>query len=359
MLPLYKLNISLTDFARGLQHHISLEGCSSLTKFTSGAHKDQFRNFLNEHGAIVSPKFTNHTDYLLVASPDSPHSQGNPAKKEEFKRQQKQHPACKILWEGWAKEVVRNGGVLKSRVKLWEWSDGGCEPTADLLENTIAKPDIGTLDRLDDSLDTRGNGESSRSTYRSLEGDYIVKTSRRANGRTGNREIKEVGALLETFQNSTGKVRTDTHEDTAPYRPTASTSQLSRSTVISALTSTGFASIGASGKSVIKALSTSRATSFVAPSIRVKKSDSASNLSLGRAELTEASIHDDSAYFEELPEQPTEMNCPPIFKGMTFALIGLDDEATRMRERIVERGGTAWIDEHEEDAQYVIVHHFE
>jgi hypothetical protein len=362
MKPLANLTICLTGFARG--HH-----------------KDAFKQFLVKNGAAVSPALTSETTHLVVASSQSPHSQDNHNKLDHLA---KGHWRCKTVWEGWTRETVAAKGIVAAREVVWRWREGGSEPTAAQLfeepmmrdskkpmerHETVAQ--LGTATMVDDIM--RVHGGEARKQDRDEKGEAIVVASRRSKARIGKDETAAVDSLL------------------SDYNPTQSTSRLTSNTDVELLSrieatlpSTNGLDKGktvdlrmelvddlsrpgaAGGKSVIKAMSTARSTSF-------HTSTPAPPRTLGAPRPfappqpdptpADASMQDDSAFFESedvmsKPESSESEERPrQIFVGHTFAIMGMGrlPEVAAAAKAIVERGGQAWIEEREEEAQWICV----
>lgn len=119
--------------------------------------------------------------------------------------------------------------------------------------------------------------------------------------------------------------------------------------------------LGAKGKSVIKALSNSRSTSFHATTpARPKKLGAAKMLSTTRDEGPTAA--DDSAFFEDSALVPKvveeeEEEIPQIFAGQSFALVMMGEAGELVGTAVEQLGGTVSFDEGEDEADWVCVPH--
>lgn len=175
--------------------------------------------------------------------------------------------------------------------------------------------------------------------------------------------------------------------------------------------STGFAAIGSKGKSVIKALSTSRSTSFLpilppsssSSSSKIKSKDFIRTTSTSTSTST-SSKHlfnkhtigeekqdadddhegDDSAFFESIgvgvgvgvggdsldfeniggsgeldaeDEEDDDEEDLPIFEGVTVSMVGLGDTAEKVKDAIEKRGGKVWIEKRMREADWICVPH--
>lgn len=129
------LHLYATCFARGKS---SLDSPATRTgayrdRCVPGQHKDEFCDSLSVHGARVTVQLSSAVNYLIVASPESPHSQivTQTLDKVRERHRRGEYLGIKIVWEGWALEAMSRGVVNKARARLWECREGQLGPTAE------------------------------------------------------------------------------------------------------------------------------------------------------------------------------------------------------------------------------------
>ncbi|GJN94435.1 hypothetical protein Rhopal_007515-T1 [Rhodotorula paludigena] len=119
-----------------------LAGCVvSLTGFARGEYKDAFKQLLSDNGAVVSSTLDSSVTYLVVASPSSPHSQTASSDKLLHARKHRNllHPNFAVVWEGWAREAIKYGGVRAERTAAWNPELSPQEPPEN-VEFAVAQP---------------------------------------------------------------------------------------------------------------------------------------------------------------------------------------------------------------------------
>lgn len=344
----------------------------ALTPHSSGEHKDHFRELLATHGAIVSTSLTADTTHLIVASPNSPHSQENHSKIAEALK----HDTIKIVWEGWAHEVIEYKGVRSEREKVWEWRAGRGEPSGDEVNEVdvrkASKNGIARHDTLDAGEATSGAGraegeaEGSRAVRpRRAETDQssetVVVANRKAKSRVRTNEISAVEDLLSDYKNPDGAPRQPRTSTSATTASQTSKSRLAEPLEMELAEDTSF--FIAKGKSVITAVTTSSRSKVVIDSSRPTPF-----APVPKRSHTPATAADDSAYFEHNDPPPTSADNPetltparteswcqdPIFFGATFSLVGLAGRSETVKKAITDRAGTVWVEEKQDDVNWVV-----
>ncbi|GAA5850495.1 hypothetical protein JCM9279_001435 [Rhodotorula babjevae] len=113
-----------------------------LTGFAKGDYKEELKRLFLSNGATLSVKLDNKVTHLVVASPSSPHSQTPTSKKlvHVHKNPHMLHDDIVVVWEGWAREAVKYGGIRSERVQAWEHKAGGVEPQEDVTWQVDVAP---------------------------------------------------------------------------------------------------------------------------------------------------------------------------------------------------------------------------
>ena len=319
---------------------------TDLTRRT-GPHKEEFRNFLVANGARFHTNLFKKSTHLIVASPASPHSQNN-SKKLSDARQVKN---LKIVWEGWAHEVAEQGGERKSRAELWSWKAGGMEPTEEELTEDPGRDAFAEQDT------THAAPEVARESEEREE--RMVMPSRKAKARGAKQDLLAVKLLLEGYSGSQPtRARADHEDDLNLPQQLEATKEKDVGMRMELVEDTD--RLGAKGKSVIKALSNSRSTSFHASIPARPKTLSTRDDGLCAA--------DDSAFFEDsalVPktvekeeEDAEEEEDPQLFAGKSFALMAMvGDVGKTVGSAVKKLGGKVSFDEGEDEADWVCVTH--
>ncbi|GAA5942347.1 hypothetical protein JCM3775_003230 [Rhodotorula graminis] len=113
-----------------------------LTGFAKGEYKEELKRLLVLNGAKIAIKLDSRVTHLLVASPSSPHSQTPTSSKLLHVRKNRHclHEDIVVVWEGWAREAVKYGGIRAERVQAWEHNAGGAEPVEDVTWQVDVAP---------------------------------------------------------------------------------------------------------------------------------------------------------------------------------------------------------------------------
>ncbi|GAA5908595.1 hypothetical protein JCM8208_002676, partial [Rhodotorula glutinis] len=113
-----------------------------LTGFAKGDYKEDIKRLLTSNGAKIAIKLDSRVTHLLVASPSSPHSQTPTSNKLLHVRKNRHclHPDIVVVWEGWAREAVKYGGIRSERVEVWEHKAGAAEPQEDVTWQVDVAP---------------------------------------------------------------------------------------------------------------------------------------------------------------------------------------------------------------------------
>lgn len=297
---------------------------------------------LVDNGASVSPTVTSKTTHIIVASPSSPHSQDNWDKLTQV--QQPAYANIKTVWEGWATEVVEQGGVRTDREKVWEWTFGKGEPTpAELAEEDVriqARSVRRQNQGLHDASESDTTGRQNEHQDEAAELTVVAKAKKTSASR------KEVGAVDTLIGNFLDGGR-DTSE-----RPVASSSAVPRA--------------NSKDHAQARAADFDAQLAAGAPFGKGKghpKSLIQALANKSRFDAEAATEADDSAFFDNPDEALGEQmevegdgwNEPQIFQGTRIALMGLGARCATVRGAIVSRGGVAWIDEREDEADWIVV----
>ncbi|BGP43583.1 protein kinase activating protein dpb11 [Rhodotorula kratochvilovae] len=125
------------DFAQIELAHamLPLAGVNAcLTGFAKGEYKENLKTLLTSNGATITVKLDSKVTHLLVASPSSPHSQTPTSDKllHARKNRHRLHAEFVAVWEGWAREAVKYGGIRPDRTYVWEHKQDGDEPQEDV-----------------------------------------------------------------------------------------------------------------------------------------------------------------------------------------------------------------------------------
>ena len=352
-----------------------------------------------EHGGSMNPGLAKNTTHLIVASPESPHSQSGLSEKLAMvsaSRKLGRGSTMKVVWEGWAKEVIAHGGVRAEREEFWAWKEGVPEPIVE-VETTIQKDarELGKrnmrgedsfigLDRtatINELMDIHGagseapNGEDDK-TMTEFENDgaekHIPVATRKKPKLRHGAGLDSVDALLSAYTNlptpseaSTSKSilppglvaprRTDSRKDEK-----AQAKESSRQLEMERAEETGLRMGAKVANSVIKALSTARSESFVTAPTAIPRP-------FIRAASARATS-DDSAFFDDIPPTKPIPRAEPevaveqeemLFKGLSFVLVETKEWESIIRTNIEKYGGTILESEEEDPSCYIMTLAFE
>jgi len=108
----------------------------------AGDYKEDIKRLLTSYGAKIAIKLDSRVTHLLVASPSSPHSQTPTSNKLLHVRKNRHclHDDIVVVWEGWAREAVKYGGIRSERVQVWEHKAGADEPQEDVTWQVDVAP---------------------------------------------------------------------------------------------------------------------------------------------------------------------------------------------------------------------------
>ncbi|GAA6017709.1 hypothetical protein JCM10207_000471 [Rhodosporidiobolus poonsookiae] len=106
------------------------------THFAHGNHKNDMKRLVTSSGAEYSEKLTSSVTHLVVASPSSPHSPTQPSDKIKHALSSKSASSLNaelvVVWEGWAHEAIKYGGMRAERTRAWQYNQSRREPPEDL-----------------------------------------------------------------------------------------------------------------------------------------------------------------------------------------------------------------------------------
>ncbi|GAA6048683.1 hypothetical protein JCM3770_002019 [Rhodotorula araucariae] len=443
MPPLYGVNVCLTGFAKG-------------------QYKEDLKTLLTSNGATIAIKLDSRVTHLLVASPSSPHSQTPTSDKllHARKNRHRLHADFVAVWEGWAREAVKYGGIRPERTHVWEHKEGGEEPQEDVSwqvewvpprcrstrprarspnaasafapragssdpagragRSLVPVPgtyqprpafkgyDTSLLDGLDAADPTTADkpttafdlahGKVLKKRHRLLAADSGSQLAPSASHAAPQHAQDDSQALLEAFgasQNPAGEASRFADAD-ATGLPSigellAARSRMDEEPVgemsLQLVPGQVEMQLVPKGKSVIKALSSSRHGSFVHDA----RDDNPRRLAAATAarrdgveqSVDEAGAIDDSAFFDSAPLQAVERKASnvgttdewtsspsseetvylPIFEGKTFALMELKSPRIKGLKRVIGKCSGRFIDNAVDDelasADFVIVDHVE
>lgn len=324
-----------------------------LIVFFSGPYRDQLTSKLQAAGATVTSRLLRSTNYLIVASPSSAHSDCTTpsAKLEHAVRSSPDLPLLKVVWEGWVDEVVRCGGTRSVRDLVWQWSKGGSEPgEQELREEELPG---GMIKRKESS--TRLDSTLIGATLKTMDVDAVedgpVVVTRRARPLRDERSFKD--PLLEAFSNPSQSTQQLQRTHTTIPPPSVSAIPLRREL----LPDDTFDFGSKKGKSIIKAISTSKSNSFNKPAQTTATSKSPPTHSMQH----DTTVLDHSQKPIESINLRSDASEPdlPIFQGMKFSLMALSTGNLKaIRECIEKRGGRILIDLIENDTDWICVEFF-
>lgn len=278
----------------------------------------------------------------------------------------------KMVWEGWAHEVVAHGGVCPEREEFWAWREGESEPVVipDTKEQSSVREKERKAMRAEasfvgdgstvmgdhmtskDLLDIFGeDGEAGRTTIIEDDEPTPVPTKVKARARLRDKH-SSVDQLISSYTNvpvaSTSNtilppelVQRRKEPTRAVVAAVPEPQPQARGLAMERAEDTGLRMGAKIGKSVIQAISTSRSTSFL--------SDETVKRTVVQHATRVAGALDDSAYFEDVAaKRPVEDDeAKQIFTGKTFCLVGMG-KAGDIVKRAVEQHGGAVVDRSEE-----------
>lgn len=312
----------------------------------------------------------------------------------------------KVVWEGWAREAIAHGGVRAERESFWAWQEGVPEPVIEdetpvekgareLKKQNMRGEDsfIGLdrtattskmLDIYGEGSEALNGGEEDRTTMMDLDKDgetlIPVATRKKAKGRhvTG---LNSVDQLLSSYTNipSAKIASTSTDASTsksilppglvAPRRldpkkdqnGTVEANRTKRPLEMERAEETGLRMGAKVGNSVIKAISTSRSTSFITAPTAIPRPFIRATSARDNS--------DDSAFFDDIPptKAPTRSEPDPadapeeirLFEGLSFVLVETKGSEGIIRSTIEKQGGTVLENEDEDPSCYIMTLAFE
>lgn len=340
------------------------------------------------------PSISVATEYLIHASTTSPHTREPESEKIEtvLNAQRKGHN-IKIVWEGWLKEVIREGGIREDRVAFWSWrGEGSTEPVlGERARWERPRGDFEVEETMDVSVrrvmdvygDDRGEEDDEEervvapvAAVAKRARDEVMVPKARGKARLGrNGNCQGIDSLLDVYNPSQSTSTSINAITTTTLLPTTTTKSIGLTSVrlekvemAMELSEDKVLRMGAKGKSVIKALSTSRSKEFIAPDQRAPRNFASTTTILRHVNpfRANAGVADDSAFFEEsfaLREykegEDEEAPVVPCFEGHKFVLVGTEElkEGTveKVREAIVMRKGTVLELERVDEADWICV----
>lgn len=363
----------------------------------TGPHKSDFVDLISSNGAAVTPGLTKEVTHLIVASATSPHSQTGLSEKLVMvskARQLGKASVMKVVWEGWAKEAIEHGGVRAEREAFWAWSEGVPEPVVEMetpvetkarqskKRNMRGEDSFVGLDRTataDGLMEIYGEGseavEDRTVTEVEQEGEkhIPVATRKKPKSRHGA-GLNSVDQLLSSYTNlpnaSTSKSilppglvaphRLDSKKDENSLTLNTKLKEKPRPLEMERAEETGLRIGSKVANSVIKAISTSRATSFVAPPTAIPRPFTRAN--------SARATSDDSAFFDDIPptkvpprSEPDVVSEPKkkLFEGLSFVLVETKGSESIIRKSIEENGGTVMESENDDPSCYIMALAFE
>ncbi|KAK4704573.1 DNA replication regulator DPB11, partial [Phenoliferia sp. Uapishka_3] len=324
----------------------------SLTGFAQGEYKNRLIERLADNGASVTASVEADTTHIIVAFPTSPHSQDNVKKLTQV--QEARYSKVKTVWEGWVDEVIEFGGVRSNREKTWAWVPGKGEPTQEELREVDMRkkaknPKSQASDELRDSLGWEDS--AGRRGEPQDEAAELASVAKARKSRAGNKVASQVDGLINDFFGGAGSA--------TPPLPSTSMLPLQIRSLGRAIGSDaelfGAPPVSKStGKSVIQSLAT---RSLFNSQTRNHTISLIPGGSRSAATATEA---DDSAFFDNVDDNVVVKPVggwleDPIFEGKTIVLMGLRERASVVREAITSRAGRVFIDERDDDADWIVV----
>lgn len=379
-------------------------------------------------------KLTQDVTHLVLPSLTADHREADP-NLDKISHSHKL-PQLAVVWEGWLQEVLRLGGRLSSRdtpkaaegatrpgVGVWTWNREGREPEPlmGFQEDESAKRKgksraVGVQDTLIAGAGFEEGSTRKRARPNDAAGDLgaagedeeelqVAQRKRKTRPSLSARVAPRGGVddLLQDF----GSQHASTSQLPLPPPTTAGAWSSSSRPVLVAreqhlqqrhemameLQDDTTFQLGKKGKSVIKALSTSKSSSFSlnnhptdADATGSRPRSLGFGVSSRRASTMPAldeGAGDDSGFLEELsafvdkadlpplpplPQLPPAPNLSsesdepdtPIFQGLTFALMGMHHLSNRqmVQSAIEKRGGICLVDEGAEGADWVCVDYF-
>jgi hypothetical protein len=334
--------------------------------------------------------------YLIVASPDSPHSQLTSNKLRAITQQPLAEGLrhIKIVWEGWAREAMKYGRIRPERLKLWEWKPGGLEPTeidimhADSAQTRIRDDKRSPL-RAEDSmalstslLEIYGPNpvdaiQAKGGDKRAIDSDgrLIVVATTKARVKLGNRAMSSDSLSLDNVLSSyrpNSSSRTVASASTKPNGRVESSlkegskrkdsTKAGRLAMIAAEPIEPVMGRTSGASSVIQALSTSRSAAMTAPTPLTRKIlnppalptiQGTPNLD---STLTPLSITTPTPRTISMQSPPPasaekyDFETPlPVFQNVKFALVDLGDQYDIVTDAITEYDGQITMNEDEAD----------
>lgn len=122
----------------------------------TGEYKNALKDILQQHGAQVVSGLNASITHLIVASPTAPHSPTPSSDKllHARKNRDRLHPDLAVVWEGWAREAVKYGGIRPERLQDWAWNENGHEPEMKLDWQVAVAPPRSRSNRHDRAAST-------------------------------------------------------------------------------------------------------------------------------------------------------------------------------------------------------------
>lgn len=346
------------------------------------------------NGAAVTPGLTKQVTHLIVASADSPHSQTGLSEKLVLiskARQLGKPPTMKVVWEGWAKEAIEHGGVRAEREVFWAWNEGVPEPVVEVetpvekvareskKRNMREEDSFIGLDRTataDGLMEIYGGAseavEDQTITEAEQEGEKHIPVATRKKPKIRHGAgLNSVDQLLSSFTNrldastSTSNSilppglvaprRLDSKKDENSLTLKTKSKEKPRPLEMERAEETGLRIGSKVANSVIKAISTSRATSIVVPPTAIPRPFIRAN--------SARATSDDSAFFDDIPPTKVPPRSEPevspeqegkLFKGLSFVLVETKESESIIRGSIEKNGGTVLESENDDPSCYVM-----
>lgn len=108
-----------------------------LTDLASGEYRNSIKTLITQNGGsvhrtLIDSETKAHVNYLVVASPESPHSQMRTPEKLNYARTH----GIKVVWEKWLHATIEKGGRLPCCDEYWKYLVGQPEPAMKDYEPT-------------------------------------------------------------------------------------------------------------------------------------------------------------------------------------------------------------------------------
>ncbi|SCZ98417.1 BZ3500_MvSof-1268-A1-R1_Chr3-2g06356 [Microbotryum saponariae] len=407
--------VTLTQFPPGRSFaapfstlELSLEALTQLLHRPIGARESELMTILEGAGAEITKRLNRRTTHLMVSSTSSGHLPHT--SKLEFAtsdRGRTELPKMIIVWEGWLEDAIRRGGRTVARDIKWKYEPGAEAPI--MLDDDDIDPiastsrgrtrnvstvpptsqfhtsrshwgpssmaggaDQGTTakktgEETDDGNTVVIRKKKSRIDNDPLLGPMAIKlrtqgSSIRPGSGAMNRDEQAYGELVAPHEMARQPLRGGGSEATVDGPDERPSEQ-----VTSATNDDNPYALGRDrGGSIIKALSSTRSRRFDEVEPSRPRTALVSKRSM-EGHTPNPLAADDSAFFEGNEEvqmgaeneHGEELSDPPIFEGLTFSLMDMQDKNRGIIKRAVEeRRGKVLIDRIEPTTDHIVVDFF-